>query len=132
MIFIDTSFFFASLEPKDRTHSEAMALLSKVDREELVTTNNVRGETWTLIRSRSGHADAVRFLDSLDGSRVIRVDHVGEDIEDRALQWLRRHDERAYSFVDATSFAFMEANGITDALSFDGDFAAAGFTELRP
>jgi predicted nucleic acid-binding protein len=132
MLFIDTSFFFATLEPKDRSHPEALALLSKVDREELVTTSDVRGETWTLIRSRSGHADAVRFLDSLEASRVIRVDHVGEDIEDRALQWLRRHDERAYSFVDATSFAFMEANGITEVLSFDGDFAAAGFTELRP
>jgi len=132
MLFIDTSFFFATLEPKDRTHSEAVALLSKLDREELVTTNNVRGETWTLIRSRSGHADAVRFLDSLERSRMIRVDHVGEDIEDRALQWLRRHDERAYSFVDATSFVFMEANGITEALAFDGDFTAAGFTELRP
>ena len=132
MIFIDTSFFFAALEPKDRTHSEAMALLSKVDRADLVTTNNIRGETWTLIRSKSGHADAVRFLDSLEGSRVIRVEYVDEDIEDRALQWLRRHDERPYSFVDATSFAFMEANGISDVLSFDGDFAAAGFTELRP
>ena len=132
MIFIDTSFFFASLEPKDRTHSEAVALLSKLDREDLVTTNNIRGETWTLIRARSGHADAVRFLDSLEASKVIRVEHVGEDIEDRALQWLRRHDERPYSFVDATSFAFMEANGITEALAFDGDFAAAGFSELRP
>ncbi len=33
--------------------------------------------------------------------------------------------------VDATSFAFMRAKGIQEALAFDGDFAAAGFTELR-
>lgn len=55
-----------------------------------------------------------------------------EAIEDEALGWLRRHDEREYSFVDATSFAFMRAKGISEALAFDGDFAAAGFTELRP
>ncbi len=43
-----------------------------------------------------------------------------------------RHDEREYSFVDATSFAYMGARRIAEALAFDGDFAAAGFTELRP
>jgi len=37
-------------------------------------------------------------------------------IEDEALRWLRRHDEREYSFVDATSFAFMWAKGISEAL----------------
>lgn len=131
MIFVDTSFFFASLEPKDHLHAQALSLLSEVDQRDLVTTNNVRGESWTLIRYKSGHEAAVRFLDSLRRSQVIRVEHVVREVEDDALDWLRQHDERAYSFVDATSFAFMEANGITEALAFDGDFAAAGFTELR-
>jgi predicted nucleic acid-binding protein len=48
------------------------------------------------------------------------------------LRWLLRHDDREYSFVDATSFAFMKANRVREALSFDGDFTAAGFVELRP
>jgi uncharacterized protein len=61
----------------------------------------------------------------------IQVGWVSEELEGDALHWLRRHDEREYSFVDATSFAFMRAKGIQEALAFDGDFAAAGFTELR-
>lgn len=48
-----------------------------------------------------------------------------------AWEWLEQHDERVYSFVDAASFAMMRADGITDALAFDGDFLAAGFVELR-
>ena len=60
------------------------------------------------------------------------VERVSPDVEDTALGWLRQHDEREYSFVDATSFALMRALRITDALAFDGDFAAAGFVELRP
>ncbi len=48
-----------------------------------------------------------------------------------ALRWLRRHDEREYSFVDATSFAVMRAERITEVLTFDDDFGAAGFVALR-
>ncbi|MEA1902031.1 MAG: VapC toxin family PIN domain ribonuclease, partial [Actinomycetota bacterium] len=34
-------------------------------------------------------------------------------------------------FVDATSFQVMINSRIDTALAFDGDFAAAGFVELR-
>jgi len=52
-------------------------------------------------------------------------------LEAEARAWLRVHDERPYSYVDATSFALMRRKRITDALAFDGDFAAAGFNEVR-
>ncbi|MGH3040519.1 MAG: hypothetical protein ACRDNG_02040 [Gaiellaceae bacterium] len=35
-------------------------------------------------------------------------------------------------YVHETSFALMRSLGIREALAFDGDFAAAGFVELRP
>ena len=51
--------------------------------------------------------------------------------EAEAWNWLGRHDERAYSFVDATSFAIMRRRRIRQAPAFDGDFSAAGFVEVR-
>jgi len=57
---------------------------------------------------------------------------VSEGTEAEAWAWLRRHDERVYSFVDATSFAMMRNLGLIEALAFDGDFSAAGFVEARP
>ena len=53
------------------------------------------------------------------------------ELERRAISWLRKRDEREYSFVDATSFVLMRSMRIRDALAFDGDFTAAGFRELR-
>jgi predicted nucleic acid-binding protein len=67
----------------------------------------------------------------LEATSRIHVERVSERLEQEALNWLRRHDEREYSFVDATSFALMRSLRIREALAFDGDFAAAGFVELR-
>jgi predicted nucleic acid-binding protein len=108
-------------------------LLEQLDGRRMVTSSHVRGETWTTLRRKLWHGKAVEFLDSIggEGSRV-QVAPTDDRIEADALQWLRAHDEREYSFVDATSFAYMRAHGIEEALAFDGDFAAAGFTELRP
>ncbi len=78
-----------------------------------------------------GHSSAVDFLDAVDRSERITVLRVEDDLEEKALAWLRRRGEREYSFVDSTSFAMMRSRGITQALAFDGDFAAAGFIELR-
>ena len=68
----------------------------------------------------------------IENSPRIHVFRATEEIERNALDWLRRHDERTYSFVDATSFATMRFLKMQDALAFDGDFSAAGLIELRP
>ncbi len=123
----------AGNDDRDRQHELALQLFESVAGRRLVTTNHVRGETWTWLRYKRFHKRAVEFLDSIESqAQHLQVAFVSEDLEDQALHWLRQHDEREYSFVDATSFAFMRTKGITEALAFDGDFAAAGFTELRP
>lgn len=133
MIFADSSFLIAAMDDRDSNHEAAVALLRQQGDRHIVATNHIRGETWTWLRRKRWHAKAVEFLDSVGAKdQHIQISRVSEEIEDDALRWLRRHDEREYSFVDATSFAYMRAKEITDALAFGGDFAAAGFTELRP
>jgi len=73
----------------------------------------------------------VAYLHAIEESTRLDLVHVPEAMELDALRWLRRHDERRFSFVDATSFAVMRSMKIKDALAFDGDFSAAGFRELR-
>ncbi len=106
-------------------------MLSSPDLSPLLTTNHVIGETWTFLRRRAGHDSAVAFLDVIGRSKRLAIEHVSEPIETQAMRWLRRHDEREYSFVDAISFQVMANSRIDSALAFDGDFTAAGFVELR-
>lgn len=131
MIFVDTSYWVGLRNRRDDHHELARALLQSHASRGLITTNHVRGETWTFLRRRVGHAAAVDYLDAIEGSPRVDVLTVTQADEEAAIDWLRPHDEREYSFVDATSFATMRRLGLREALAFDGDFAAAGYVELR-
>lgn len=131
MIFVDSSFWIAMAARRDGRHEQAIALLAERPEAALLTSNHVRGETWTFLRSRYGHSVASSFLESTERSDRLRVAFVSSELERDAWAWLHRHDERPYSFVDATSFALMRSLRIGEAFAFDGDFAAAGFVELR-
>ncbi|MEA2009611.1 MAG: PIN domain-containing protein [Actinomycetota bacterium] len=136
MKFADTSWWVAWSLPGDARHDDALAMLDRLGpHEQVLTTNQVVGETWTFLRRRGGHTPAIAFLDRIEAletkARLV-VHHVTEQQEQNALSWLRRRDERVYSFVDATSFQAMRERRLREVLAFDEDFQAAGFVELRP
>jgi predicted nucleic acid-binding protein len=126
--FADTSFWFARHVANDRRHDEARRI-SPGPR--VVTTEWVLGETWTLVDRRVGHSAAVVCVAAIRRLPGVEVEIVDDDDLAAAWRWLERHDERRYSFVDAVSFRVMQRRRINEALAFDGDFAAAGFVEVR-
>lgn len=130
MRFVDTSFWVALQFRRDQHHQEAEELW-RHQAVASVTTNHVLGETWTFLRRRLGHKEACRFLSAAGQSPTVMIRLLEEEVEEDAWRWLTRHDERPYSFVDATSFATMRRMRIREALAFDGDFSAAGFIEVR-
>ena len=130
MRFVDTSYWVALRLRRDANHETAVRLWAPG--QPIMTTNHVVGETWTFLRRRDGHPSGVAFLDAVEVADWLTVVHADEATEREARTWLRRHDERVYSFVDATSFAVMRRERLSEALAFDGDFSAAGFVEVRP
>jgi predicted nucleic acid-binding protein len=131
MRFADTSFWIALVRRREQHHDTAV-VLQRANRAPILTTNLVLGETWTFLNRRDGHDVAQRAVELIRASQRASVERVDERHEDEAWRWLARHDERAYSFVDATSFAVMRRRRISEALAFDGDFSAAGYVEVRP
>jgi predicted nucleic acid-binding protein len=134
--FADTSWWVAWSLPGDGRHRDAVALLDHVGSvEQVLTTNLIVGETWTFLNRKDGHVTALAYLDRIDeleGQTRLTVHRVTREQEDKAWDWLRRHDERPFSFVDATSFQVMRDRRLREALAFDQDFTTAGFLELRP
>ena len=136
MKFADTGWWVAWALPGDGRHHDALSMLAALGRSEQVLTSNlVVGETWTFLRRKDSHRTAVAFVDRVDAlakaDRLV-IHAVTEDQETAAWEWLRKHDERVYSYVDATSFRVMRDRRLREALAFDQDFAAAGFVEVRP
>ena len=110
-------------------------MLARLGRtEQVLTTNLVVGESWTFLRRKDGKGSAVALLDRIEhltGIERLVVHRVTEDQEIAGWEWLRQHDERVCSFVDATSFRVMRDRRLREALAFDQDFAAAGFSEAQ-
>lgn len=135
MKFADTGWWVAWSLPGDGRHADAIGMLDRLGRsEQILTTNLVAGETWTFLRRKDSHRTALAFLDRLErlaAAERLVVHRVTEDQEEAAWAWLRKHDERQYSFVDATSFRVMRDRRLGVAFAFDQDFAAAGFVEVR-
>ena len=131
-IFVDTSAWYAVAWRED-PHSETAGptwerLLAS--HRPIVTSNHVIGESYTLIRARHGYQWASAFLDRLDRTVRLMREHLSSEIETQAYSILRQYRDHDFSFVDGTSFAFMRANGITEAFAFDAHFAVAGFTRI--
>ena len=131
MTFVDTSYWVALATRLDADHDAAVGLW-KTRPGVLTTSNHVLGETWTFLNRRHGHRVATDVTAALRTSPGLAVVHIPAEVEEDAWRWLGRHDEREYSFVDATSFVYMRRTRIDTAFAFDGDFAAAGFVEARP
>ena len=85
MIFVDTSFWVAVRNQRDAHHREAALLLREHSTSPLMTSNQVRGETWTYLRRRAGHGGAVGYLDALERSPRVEVVVVSSKQEEEAF-----------------------------------------------
>jgi predicted nucleic acid-binding protein len=131
-VFVDSGAWFAAQAADDAHHEEAARALRGLLALPvvLVTTNHVVGETYTLLRVTRGYDACRRFLELLDQTRRLERIFVTQDLERRAFAILDRYRDHDFSFVDATSFAFMRAERIRHAFAFGSHFAAAGFARV--
>jgi len=127
VIFIDTSFFVALLDPRDRNHHRAVAAFEEHEgqrlRDSFFTTNNVVLETITVARYEVGHRLAVEAGELLYAEKLAQVHRTTADQEAAAFDYLRRYADKEYSAVDCLSFVVMEQLGIREAMAFDADFS---------
>ncbi len=133
--FVDTWGWVAWAVADDPAHARAEQVMRRLqtDGALLVSSNFVLAEALTRLRYDFGLADALFLLETaqlLEDSRAAELVTVDEPLWQASLSWFRRFTDQRFSMVDCTSFAIMQAQGISDALTADRHFAVAGFTPL--
>lgn len=127
--FVDTSGFFALLNPDDPNHRQALDYNGKAskNRWRSFTTEWVVGETCTLLKARGKPHLVPSFLSRLSRTTALSVFHVTSDHFQEAQNFLLKHNDQSFSFTDCTSFVLMREKSIRRALTADHHFRSAGF-----
>jgi predicted nucleic acid-binding protein len=131
-VFCDTSFFYASLEPRDINHSRARFLLEAAATDSVIfySTWGIISETVTLLRYRCSHERALQFLDHVRPSlHLIAYDTSIQQLAEEVFRRFGR--DKKLSLCDALSFVVVTVRlHHIPCLSFDSDFRQLGLTVL--
>lgn len=130
--FCDTSFFFASLYPKDVNYERASQILEEALTQEisLWATWDIISETATLLVYRFNSKAAIRFLDEI--KPVLNIVYYDESVREEAERVFRLlSKDKKLSFCDAISYVIVKTilENIV-CLSFDEDFSSLGLTVI--
>lgn len=129
MIFLDTAYLIALINPLDELHDRAKAW-SVVVREPLVLTEQVLWETVNYF-SRPVHRGTVhRMLDYVRSDSNYTIVSASADLLASGLKLHRERPDKSWSLTDCVSFVVMSDRGITRALTHDEHFQQAGFEAM--
>ena len=131
-VYVDTSAWYALQITDDANHRQAKEVFPVLLKAygNLITSNHIVGETYTLLRISKGYNEAKRYLEILRQSPRLEVHFANSDAEREAYSLLEQYQEHPFSFVDGLSFAIMKREGIRDAFAFDHHFRIAGFNRV--
>jgi len=131
-VFVDSSGLYALSDHRDPARAAAEKWVTKLleNNTGLVLTDYVIDEACTLAKTRAGGYGAMRLLEIVEQSDAFRLIWIGQERFAATKQYFRKHADHGYSFTDCSSFLVMREMKISDALTTDRHFAAAGFRPL--
>jgi len=133
-LLVDSGAWIALFSARDRHHAEADAMFRAAagGRARLVTTTLILAEVHRFFLFRAGIGPAAHALGRIEASRLVSIVYATEAHHRAGHAWLARLGDQIISYTDAVSFAVMSEAGCHVAMSFDRDFAVAGFPLWQP
>jgi predicted nucleic acid-binding protein len=134
LIFADTFYWLALLNPRDAFHARAQALSLALASVGFATTDEVLTEVLDGVTGsgpswRRQGVQSARYLLADPSVEVIPQDRAG--FLD-ALDFYEHRLDKGYSLTDCRSMRVMYSRGITEVLTNDHHFTQEGFTVLFP
>jgi hypothetical protein len=121
-VFLDTGFFLAYYDTRDKYHGKAFALAKKIVSKEfgaIFTSEYVFGESITLTLARKGPEKAIELGETILNSEI-EIISISKEIFAKAWELFKQR--KNLSFADCATIEAMKANGIKNLASFDRGF----------
>jgi predicted nucleic acid-binding protein len=125
-VFVDTSGFYALLDPTDSAHEKITAAFMQAEQEgwRLITTNYVVHESWAIIQHRLGWKALEAFLDVV--LPPCEIEYVTESLLTLGAVRCRQARQRKLSLSDCVSLEFIRQKRLVFVIAEDQHFWKQG------
>jgi len=132
MVFVDTNYWVAVINPNDQWHQRAADVKSRLGLVRLVTTELVLVELLNYFCSYrlDTRRIAVKVVHRILASPEIEIISHTHDTFLTGFALYEARSDKTYSLTDCISMNLMRERGINDVLTHDNHFAQEGFTLL--
>ena len=114
-LFVDTSGWSCYLVEDEEHHEDAITICQRYieSGRNLVTTNYVLSELFALLmaRKRLPRSAIVAAVETMITQEFIHIIQITEEIDTATLDLLKNRQDKAWSWVDASSFVVMQQRG---------------------
>lgn len=122
-LFIDTNYLCAYYNKLDSLHDKAKKFFPKLSKFNLIFSNFILLECYTVISQRVSKKDAVLFKEDMYNQKYYRIFWIDKELEQKTWDIFSSIKDKNFSYVDASILATMKSEKITHLLSFDVGFA---------
>jgi len=128
-LFADTFFLLGLANPHDEAHLRSVAF-AKEHRGLLLTTGWILAEVGDALAAPKNRVRAARFVGAILQAPQFHVVPPRLDQLERGLALYAHRPDKSWSLTDCISFAVMEEEDLTEAVTADHHFEQAGFRAL--
>jgi uncharacterized protein len=129
MIFIDTGYLVAMINPRDALHTRAVEWSRRL-REPTLVTQFVLIETVNSFSAPAFRKRCHEVVERLLSMPSFEVTNATPEWFELGMTFHRSRPDKEWSLTDCISFIEMRDRGITRALTYDHHFEQAGFEAL--
>jgi uncharacterized protein len=132
VVFADTGYWVALLNPHDELHNKAIELSKSINPVHIVTSEMVLTEVLNDFSKRGDYLRkvATELIDRIqENSNITLISQTSEQFQ-QGLELYKNRSDKSWSLTDCVSFKIMEQMDIYEALAYDKHFEQAGFRAL--
>jgi len=133
IVFADTGYWIALLDPKDMLHQKAINLSIALSPTQICTSEMVFTEVLNHYANRGNFlrkAAAAALIQSAQQNPAIKIIPQSEALFEQAFALYNHRPDQGWSHTDCASFWIMQQQNILEALAYDKHFQQAGFIAL--